>query len=127
MCIPFLPLPASLVGSLRVLSVPVSGPDLGFFFSKKSNASIPGIFRVLSVLLRGRAAFRLSLACCRCNLVTERCAGLSTAQKALEKRFYEKVRKIFFLYALPFLPGSGEQVLRGAGRGALGAGCFFDA
>ena len=33
-CIPFLPLPASLVGSLRVLSVPVSGPDLGFFYIK---------------------------------------------------------------------------------------------
>ena len=36
--------------------MPVSGPDLGFFFYKNLNASIPGIFRVLSVL-RGRAGF----------------------------------------------------------------------
>ena len=49
----------------------LSGPDLGFFLYKNLN---PGIFRVLSVLLRGRAGFRLSLAClcCRRNLVTER-------------------------------------------------------
>ena len=34
----------------------VSGPDLGCFLYKNLNASIPGIFRVLSVL-RGRAGF----------------------------------------------------------------------
>ena len=33
-----------------------AGPDLGFFLYKNLNASIPGIFRVLSVL-RGRAGF----------------------------------------------------------------------
>ena len=77
MCIPSLPLPASLVGSLRVLSAPVlSGPDLGFFLSKNLNASIPGRQSSACFPCYSGAgpAFRLSLAClcCRRNLVTER-------------------------------------------------------